>query len=85
MKTTTKLLLAAAVAGAITARPVIAASGSSDGSTKAPSIAEKSSCKSKDGCKSKDSTNAPGDKASCKSKEGCKAKDSCKSKDGTGK
>lgn len=88
MKTTTKLLLAAAIAGAVTARPSFAANAM-DHSSVTP-MADKASCKSKDGCKAKDSmnqnTNAPAaDKASCKAKASCKSKDGCKAKDSQGK
>ena len=66
MKTTSKLLIAAAFAGALLARPMLAGEQATDKGTNAP--AEKASCKSKEGCKAK---------ASCKSKEGCKAKEGC--------
>lgn len=86
MKTTTRLLLAAALAGAVSARPVLAAEGAA-GQAADPSRAEKASCKGKEGCKAADAAHA--EKASCKGKEGCKAADathaekaSCKAKEG---
>ncbi|MDZ4744325.1 MAG: hypothetical protein SGI98_13020 [Verrucomicrobiota bacterium] len=73
------LLVAAAIAGLMTASTgaVMAMDNNIAGTTK--QLESKDSCKGKDGCKSKDGSK---DKDSCKSKDGSKDKDSCKSKDG---
>lgn len=86
MNTTTKMLLAAALAGAVSARTVIAAEGAAGQATD-PAHAEKASCKGADGCQGHDGGHA--EKASCKGKDGCQGHDagqagkaSCKAKDG---
>ena len=70
MKLGTKLLLAAALAGAISARPVLAEDNSH--ATNNPSAGDKAGCKSKEGCKAKES---------CKAQESCKSKDAPEKKD----
>jgi hypothetical protein len=75
MKTSSKLLIAAAFAGALLARPLHAEDKADAGKSGTNAPAEKAGCKAKAGCKSKEGCKA---KEGCKSKEGCKAKESCK-------
>jgi hypothetical protein len=69
MKTSSKLLIAAAFAGALLARPLHAEDKADAGKSGTNAPAEKAGCKAKAGCKSKEG---------CKAKDSCKAKESCK-------
>jgi len=80
MKNTTKVLMAAAIAGAFAARPALANTVATDQAPGYHSVGDKDACSGKEGCKSQDKS-----KESCKGKESCKAKDkskeSCQSKE----